>query len=129
MVQVQILSGRNAGTTHRIQAFPFRVGRGGKADLRLEEPGIWESHLQLDLARSREITLTVLPDARAAVNGLVVQSPAPLKNGDLIQAGSVEMRFSLSSARQYSTSLREALTWIGLGILCLGQIALIYALL
>jgi len=60
-----------------------------------------------------------------AVNGQRVQE-AVLRNGDLIEAGSVKMRFGLSPAPQHSLRLREGLTWFALAVLCLGQVALIY---
>jgi len=36
------------------------------------------------------------------------------------------MHFALSPTRHRSLRIREALTWIALAALCLGQIALIY---
>jgi hypothetical protein len=52
-----------------------------------------------------------------------------LCNGDIITLGSLKIRFRLSSVRQSSMTAREWLTWIALGALCLGQVALVYVLL
>jgi hypothetical protein len=62
------------------------------------------------------------------VNGGVVKE-TPLHEGDLIEAGGVKMRFGFEPVRQKSLLPRELLTWIALGALSLGQIALIYQLL
>jgi hypothetical protein len=51
---------------------------------------------------------------------------ALLRNGDMITLGGVTLRFSLSPLQQSGAALREWLTWIALGALCLGQVAAIY---
>jgi hypothetical protein len=38
----------------------------------------------------------------------------------------LKIRFSLGPVRQSSMAAREWLTWIALGALCLGQVALVY---
>ena len=59
------------------------------------------------------------PGALASVNG-VPMPRALLRNGDMITLGGVTLRFSLSPIQQSSAALREWLTWIALGALCLG---------
>lgn len=71
------------------------------------------------------MVLEVEPDALASVNG-VPMLRALLRSGDMITLGGVTLRFSLSPVQQSSVALREWLTWIGLGALCLGQAAAIY---
>ena len=61
----------------------------------------------------------------ASLNHLPVRQ-ASLRNGDLIELGAVQLQFGLSPTRHRSLRLREVLTWIALGLLCLGQVALIY---
>jgi len=73
------------------------------------------------------LVLEVEPDALASVNG-VPMPRALLRNGDIITLGGVTLRFSLSPVRQSSAALIEWLTWIALGLLCLGQMAVIYRL-
>ncbi len=128
MVQLQILSGKHAGAVAVARHFPFAVGRDKAADLRLEEEGIWDQHLEIKLQMPEGFTLTVHPRARATVNDEPVQH-APLRNGDLLAAGTVKIRFALSETRQSSLRAREFLTWAALAALCAGQIAMIYRLL
>ena len=48
MVQLQILSGKQAGALWVARRFPVHVGRAADNDLQLEEDGVWDEHLQLD---------------------------------------------------------------------------------
>ena len=66
--------------------------------------------------------------ATTVVNGEKVKE-VPLREGDVIEAGAVKMRFGFEAVRQKSLVTREMLTWIGLAALSLAQIALIYQLL
>jgi pSer/pThr/pTyr-binding forkhead associated (FHA) protein len=128
MVQLQVLSGKQAGAVAVARHFPFVVGRDKSAGLRLEEEGIWDQHLEIQLQMPQGFVLAVNPLARATVNDQPVQQ-APLKNGDLLAVGSVKIRFGLSETRQSSLRPREFLTWAALSALCAAQIALIYRLL
>ena len=128
MVQLRLLTGKAAGTVHRLHRFPSLIGRSSSADLRLEEPGIWDRHCEIRLEPGTGFGLTVLSEAKAAVNGQMLDE-APLRNGDIIEAGGVKLQFWLSQPRQRSLVAREKLTWAALLLLCAGQIALIYHLL
>lgn len=68
------------------------------------------------------------PKAITVVNGDKIDEVA-LREGDLIEAGAVKLRFGFDAVRQKSLFARETLTWIALGLLSLGQVALIYQLL
>ena len=128
MVQLKVLSGKQAGAVTLTRRFPFIVGRDASANLRLEEEGVWERHLELDLQMPEGFVLIVHPQARATVNDQPVQQ-ALLRNGDLIGIGTVKIRFWLSETRQMGLRPRELLTWAALAALCAGEVALIYALL
>ena len=69
MIQLKILSGKMAGTVTVARRFPFRVGRSPAANLRIEEPGIWDDHLTLSLTAAGQIEATVASGALATVNG------------------------------------------------------------
>lgn len=127
MIELKVLDGKAAHKTVAARRFPFGIGRHKAADLCLEEPGVWDRHLRLELQRTEGITLTVAPDARATVNGLSVQS-ARLRAGDVIQIGAVRLRFGLAATRQRDLRLREGLTWLALAALCAAQLGLIYRL-
>ena len=128
MVQFNVLSGKQAGAVAVVRRFPFLVGRDPGAHLRLEEEGIWDRHLALELQMPEGFVLKVDPRARATVNDQAVERTL-LRNGDLIAIGSVRIRFWLSETRQLGLRAREFLTWAALAALCVGQVVLIYRLL
>jgi pSer/pThr/pTyr-binding forkhead associated (FHA) protein len=124
VVQLQLLSGTRSGAVFRFARFPIRAGRGPDQDLTLEEPGVWPRHFLIDLDAGR-LVLKAEPQALLQVNDAPVQNTL-LRNGDILTLGVLKIRFSLSPVRQSSQALREWLTWIALGALCLGQVALVY---
>jgi len=125
VLQFTILNGKQAGTQWRARRFPFRIGRSPDADLRLEEEGIWDSHLAIELRPPEGFVLSVQSTAFASIDSQPVQH-AILRNGDIIELGAVKMQFGLAPTRPRSLYFREFLTWIVLALLCLAQIALIY---
>jgi predicted component of type VI protein secretion system len=127
MVQLQILSGNRTGTRFSGDHFPIRVGRSEESDLTLQEPGVWPRHFQITW-QSEGLILEAEPDALISVNEAAIHR-AVLRNGDVITVGSLKIRFSLGPMRQSSLAVCEWLTWVALGVLCLGQVALVYLLL
>ncbi|MGA2867339.1 MAG: FHA domain-containing protein [Verrucomicrobiota bacterium] len=125
MIQLNILSGKKAGTAWVARRFPVRIGRSPAADLQLAEDGVWEQHLQLDFKPRDGFFLTTQPNALVTLNGQPVQQ-SRLHNGDSLEMGALKMRFWLSQTRQAGLRFREALTWAAIAALCLAQIALIY---
>jgi hypothetical protein len=125
VIQLDVLNGTKAGSQWVARRFPFPLGRSPQAALVLADPGVWEQHAAFTLRSGEGVMVSAATDAFVAVNGQRVQQ-AILRNGDLIEAGSVKMRFGLSPAPQRSLRLRETLTWFSLAVLCLGQVALIY---
>ena len=123
--QLHILSGNQAGARLVAGRLPFWMGRSAQDDLRLDDPGVWDRHARLELREGRHAALVASPDATTLVNHQAVQE-AVLRNGDLIELGSVCLQFALSPTRHRSLRLRETLTWLGLAALSFGQIALIY---
>jgi len=128
MVQLEILSDKQAPASWVARNFPVRIGRAATADLRLAESGVWEQHLELHFDPARGFVLAVQPDALAAVNGEPMHETV-LRNGDCIEIGSVKLRFWLSEIRQTGLRIRENLTWAALSAITAGQITLIYWLL
>jgi pSer/pThr/pTyr-binding forkhead associated (FHA) protein len=96
-----------------------------QADFRLDDDGVWDQHLELDVRTDEGAVLSAASNAFTAVNGNPVQQSV-LRNGDLIEIGSVRILFGLSPTRQYSLYLREALTWLALAALGLTQVGIIY---
>lgn len=129
MIQLRILSGKKAGGQIVVRHFPFRVGRAPLNDLQIDDDGVWDSHLTLELNReNKRINLAVASNAFAAVNNHAVQS-APLKNGDVISFGSAKIQFWLAAVKQRGLRFRELFVWILLIAVTAGQFFLIYWLL
>ena len=128
MIQLQILSGKLAGRDIVVRHFPLVVGRAASADVRLEDAGVWERHLQIAFKRGAGFEFSTQESAMTLVNGAKV-SGGLLKNGDLIEVGGVQLRFWLARSEQRSLRLREVLTWTSLFVLPGVQLALIYWLL
>ena len=127
MIQLKILSGKKAGAEMVARHFPFFVGRSSSCELCLDEAGVWDRHFQIELASTRDFVLAVEPRTSVTIDGKSVQKTA-LRNGDIIEFGSARILFGFSPTEQKSLALREWLTWIGLAVLCAGQILLIYRL-
>ena len=128
MIQLHILSGQQAGRDIVVRRFPFLIGRGTDAALQLDEPGVWDRHLQIQFERGTGFTFTAQPDALALVNGERT-GHGLLRNGDLLELGSARLRFWLARSPQKSLRWREALTWMALFLLFAAQAALIHWLL
>ena len=127
MIQLNILSGKKAGGQTVARHFPFRIGRAGGNDLQLDDDGIWDDHLRLEINRNEGFMLAAAPNALVAINNQPVQS-VQLHNGDIITAGSVKIQFWLAAASQRRLLFREFSVWALIAIITALQIALIYML-
>lgn len=116
MVRLRHLAGPLAGRETEVRHFPFRIGRGPGDDLRLEAAGLWETHCVLETTPDHRLQVRARDGAHARVNGTTV-SAAPLRNGDIIEAGELRLQFWLGPVRQTNLRPREALTWLGLALL------------
>ena len=129
MVQLNVLSGKKAGSQTVVRRFPFRIGRAAQNDLPLDDDGVWDSHLALELQRDNDrFILVVAPNALATVNNQSIET-APLRNGDIISLGSVKLQFWLAAVKQRGLRLRELFVWAMLLLVTLAQFVLIYWLL
>lgn len=129
MVQVNVLSGKKAGSQTVVRHFPFRIGRDSQNDLQLDDAGVWGQHLAVEWQRdNKRFTLAVAADALAAINNQSVRN-APLRNGDVISFGSVKIQFWLAAVAQRGLALREGFVWLLLVLVTAAQFLLIYRLL
>jgi hypothetical protein len=128
VVELRVLSGKQAGSSVVARRFPFTVGRAADAGLRLEDEGVFDRHFTLRFSPSEGILLRSEAQAVTAVNNQPA-AEARLHSGDVISAGSASIAFALSPMRQRSLRLREGFVWFMLGALCLVQVAVIYWLL
>lgn len=127
MIQLKILSGKQAGSEIVVRRFPFVIGRGA-ADFPLDDAGVWERHLQIDFQRGQGFNFIANPDALVIINGENV-SNGLLRNGDAVELGSVSLRAWLARSEQKALRWRENVTWAGLFLLFAAQGALIVFLL
>ena len=65
------------------------------------------------------------PEALTSVNGTGVRETV-LRNGDIISIGALRLQFWLAETRQLGLGWREWLTWAGIGLVSLAQVALVY---
>jgi pSer/pThr/pTyr-binding forkhead associated (FHA) protein len=128
VIQLQILSGKQAGRDIVARRFPFVIGRAPNTDLQLDEPGVWDRHFRIRLERGQGFGFDAQTESLVLLNGERVEEGF-LRNGDVIDLGSTRLRFWLARARQKTLRVREALTWLGLGLLFAAQIALVWLLL
>jgi len=127
MIQLTFLNGSAAGKSLVAKRFPFLVGRQPTADLRLEEPGVWDQHLEFTVPGFSGVVVRANPAALTLLNGQPVQQ-ARLRSGDVLELGHLRLRFELSPTRQRQLRLREGLTWVAWALLAVVQILLLYAL-
>jgi len=125
MVQLGILTGRQAGNHAIVRRFPFSVGRAPGNHLQLDETGVWDQHLTLEWVDTVQLVVRAESGALVAVNQEAVVE-AVLRNGDILSVGSVKLQFWLAPTRQRGLKLREAMVWGLLVAVTIGQLALIY---
>ena len=126
MFHIKVLTGKSAGTQKdiRLNEFPWVVGR-PPARLSLEDPGVWDRHLELSLDAGNTLQVRVHPQALALKNGVAFSETA-LRNGDLLQISSVQLEISLGTTEQRGLRPREIITWASLVVVALSQVALVY---
>jgi pSer/pThr/pTyr-binding forkhead associated (FHA) protein len=125
MVQLSILTGPRAGEVVVPPHFPFRIGRAEDCDLRLDQPGVWPRHLSLDIRWTDGVWVLSEPQTLTSVNGQRVYE-ARLRNGDMIEAGSVRLRMAIGPVSQRGLKWRETMFWMAMAGLWIGQVYLIW---
>lgn len=128
MIQFNILTGRKAGIHWVARRFPVRVGRSPASDLVLEDDGVWNEHFELRFERGKGFLMRSAPDALVRVNGESL-AEGLLRNGDVLDLGAVRLQFWLAASKPAGLVAREWATWLLVGAMTLGQVALIYFLL
>jgi len=110
MLQINILSGKMAGTSMVARRFPFQIGRSAHSDLSLEEPGVWDDHLEIKFEPGDGFFAGALGDALITVNGEAVQHQR-IRNGARIELGGAVLQFWLGETTQRGLRLHEWFAW------------------
>jgi hypothetical protein len=125
MIQLNILTGRQAGNQTIVRRFPFLAGRAAECGLTLDDEGVWDRHLVLEWGEAGKLVARAEAGALLAVNQQPV-AEAVLRNGDILSLGSVKLQFWLAPTRQRGLKVREAMFWGLLGAVIVAELALIY---
>ena len=126
MIRLEILSGKQAGQTILVRRFPFQIGRSPQAGLPLLEPGVWDEHCRIEYRPAQGFFLCATPSAETRVNSLPVEQTLRLPNASEIALGAVRLRFSVADPPPRDLRLREAVAWLFLAAVVVGEACLIY---
>jgi hypothetical protein len=128
MLQLGVTLNRGAIQNCVAGEFPFLIGRSAKANLRLDAPGIWDVHAAINLdPESKKFVISSQGESLLLVNGIRVES-TKIASGDLVQIGAAELKVMLSPAIQKRLSIREAVFWLFLAGVILGECFFILSL-
>jgi pSer/pThr/pTyr-binding forkhead associated (FHA) protein len=127
MLQFNVLAGAQVGTVWVAEAYPVQIGRATGAGLRLEEAGVWDRHAEVCFDATEGFILTVHQGAITSVNGTPVQQ-VRLRNGDIVELGSVKLQCWLAEVKRRDPVWRERLLWLSLIVLTIAQLILIACL-
>lgn len=124
MIELRILQGTQAGGQWSARHFPVRIGRSDDSDLVLDDPGVWDQHVEVGYDAASGFYMTPLSEGAVIVNQHPVES-AVLHNGDTLTLGSAVIQFWIAPARQKRFRVLESLLWLTLLGLFAAQIWLI----
>ena len=124
-VRLERLDGDFLGQQVETCNFPFKIGRARNCHHRIEAKGVWPCHLILEESGENGIIVNSESEASLRINSLVASKSVRLKNGDLLEFGSVSLRFWLAPIDQMGQRTTEFIIWLGLGVLILGQATII----
>lgn len=113
MIQLQILSGQQAGNDIVVRRFPFTLGRDADVDLQTTDDGVWDRHLTIEFQRGKGFQFFAQQGALLLVNGERIESGL-LRNGDQLELGLMRLRFWLARSEQQRLRWREAIIWTAL---------------
>lgn len=124
MIELRLLEGLQAGGQWSARRFPVRIGRSADSDLILEDPGVWDHHVEIGYDPASGFYMTPLSEGAVIVNQEPVESAA-LKNGDKLTLGGAVIQFWIAPARQRRFKFMEFLVWTALLGLFAAQLLLI----
>ena len=116
--------GRGSSGTEIASKFPFTIGRGPGANLRLGFWGVWDEHARILLDSSRgKFSIQRCGESIVLLNGSPAQT-GDLTPGDRLQLGSAEILVLLAPASSRPLRARESAVWVFIGVMAVLQFAL-----
>lgn len=128
MLQIRAIAGTRQATVWEAETFPLQIGRSARSDIRLEEAGVWDEHAEVGFDAEEGFLLNGQTGALLRVNGELVEQ-VRLRNGDIIELGSVKLQCWLSEVKRRNLSWRERFVWFLLFLVTILQLILIGKLL
>jgi predicted component of type VI protein secretion system len=125
LAQLTVLNKHGASLQITRADLPVRIGRAADCQLRLEEKGIWDHHVELDLDRDDSFLLRPASEASTLVNDEPLKEEFKLANGDVIILGQTKVQFLIGPMRQQLSGTRETLCWMWLAAFMAAQVWLI----
>lgn len=128
MLQFKAIAGDRDVSAWEVRTFPVSIGRSAGCEVRLEAAGVWDRHAEVGFDVEEGFILRGQAGAPTRVNGEPVQQYR-LRNGDVIEFGSVKLQCWLAEVKRRDQFWREKLFWIALAVLTALQLILIGKLL
>lgn len=130
MLQLHVTDDRGTVTTHRVEHFPFLIGRSLQADLQIASAGVFEEHARLELAFEEQSAeakffLHALGQSVLLVNGERTTCRRVLI-GDEISIGGARALVSLAPAGQSALALHESLVWALVCVVVIAEAVVIH---
>jgi predicted component of type VI protein secretion system len=122
MLQLLVVEG-NSSSACAATKFPFAIGRSPASGLRLESPGVWETHASIFIEKGRFFVrpegegLLLVNDQRS--NGQT------LRMGDQLSIGATRVIVALAPALQARLAISEAAIWLSIGVVTVVQLLLL----
>ena len=111
MFLLRVTDSRGAVTQYIANSFPFRIGRAAQCDLRIDAPGVWETHAVISPATDGKFVIRSQGESLLLRNGESV-TEAPLVAGDEWVLGSARVLIGLSPSHQKALGVSETLVWL-----------------
>lgn len=127
MVEIRVVSGKNAGRKANPSQFPFSIGRSSKTGLCLSDPGIWDHHASVLQAEDGAFFLKPGPGAVVNIDGQTPQEHR-LRNGDVFACGAAQLQFWIAPAPARSLTPVELSLWGLVASVVTAEVALLLLL-
>lgn len=97
--QLIVTTGPDAGRAYAVPAGYCEIGRLAGSGIRLDAEGVSRRHAAMNRAGSHVVLSDLGSTNGTYLNGTLLDAPRPLRDGDLLRIGHVELRLSVEAAR------------------------------